>query len=276
MNFLISSSSASDEECDKPLYDWNCEFFMNVFSTLDDNWPNLYGTTGSQSPWHWRMGTVFGHFKEPGKFLCIGNQQDRAITPAKGSAKVSAAYSARAPPCENPPNIMRLAEIPACISLRIISWTFFVAFLMPSSSSGPPMSNVFRSNQDGIRNPAFRVTGIVGAVGQMTFMSGVRIMPMVVAHPWPVSPNPWRKMSVEVCLAADWMITGAAAIVSVWSKKWLSFKAFLLNSRQTHWRILSQTRRGVKMQENVNEIHNFSAFSLNHCQSQTPLLNSIF
>lgn len=64
------------------------------------------------------------------------------------------------------------------------------------------------------------MTGIVLAVGQITFMSGVLIMPIVVAHPCPVSPSPCRKISVDVCFAADWIITGAAAIVSGFSDRW--------------------------------------------------------
>lgn len=52
-------------------------------------------------------------------------------------------YNANAPPCENPPRMIRLGWIPAEISDCIIDWIFAVAFFMPSSSSGPYMSSVF-------------------------------------------------------------------------------------------------------------------------------------
>lgn len=54
-----------------------------------------------------------GAFALPGKWVCLGNQHDNAITPAKGSGYVKAAYSANAPPWEKPPNKTRLAGTPA-------------------------------------------------------------------------------------------------------------------------------------------------------------------
>uniref|UniRef100_A0A182U320 Uncharacterized protein n=1 Tax=Anopheles melas TaxID=34690 RepID=A0A182U320_9DIPT len=166
-------------------------------------------TIGSQSPWHcrtWQVeyfnvnatgstpptlptprtltGTVSGHFRTLGKLLCSGSQQDRAITPASGSANVRPAYSASAPPCENPPSMIRFDKMPAFISLWISSCTYRVAFLMPSSSSGSLIEMDFRSNHEFSRKPPFIVTGMFGAVGQITFMSGVRSAPIDVAHPW--------------------------------------------------------------------------------------------
>lgn len=40
---------------------------------------------------------------------------------------------------------------------------------LPCSSSGPDSSNDFKSNQLGIRKPELSETGIVGAVGHITF-----------------------------------------------------------------------------------------------------------
>lgn len=54
---------------------------------------------------------------------------------------------------------------------------------IPSSSSGPDSSNDFKSNQLGIRKPAFKVTGIVGAVGHITLTCGSLKAPMALAHP---------------------------------------------------------------------------------------------
>lgn len=87
------------------------------------------------------------------------------------------------------------------------------------SSSGPEASSVFKSNQLGILKPELRVTGIVGAVGQTTFTWAGFMAAIALAHPWlqskqlikshiggylikayPVSPNPWRKISWNMSL----------------------------------------------------------------------------
>lgn len=51
------------------------------------------------------------------------------------------------------------------------------------------------------------MTGTVGAVGQTILRFGGRISASVDAHPCPVSPNPCRKMSVEVCFPEAEMVT---------------------------------------------------------------------
>lgn len=69
-------------------------------------------------------------------------------------------------------------------SSAINPWTRLVALTMPSSSSGAVASNVLRSNHDGMRNPALRVTGIVEAVGHITLTWGPLIAAIVLAQPW--------------------------------------------------------------------------------------------
>lgn len=59
-----------------------------------------------------------------------------------------------------------------------------VALTMPSSSSGAVASRVLKSNHDGMRNPALRVTGIVDAVGQITLTCGPLISAIDLAQPW--------------------------------------------------------------------------------------------
>lgn len=130
-------------------------------------------------------GISFGDFIAAGKVLCKGSQQDKATTPATLCVKVKAEYIAKAPPCEKPPRRIRSAGIPPLISCSIMPCINLAAFLIPavhnynekvnilknkapSSSSGPPASKAFKSNQLGILNPAFKVTGIVSAVGQTT------------------------------------------------------------------------------------------------------------
>ena len=49
---------------------------------------------------------------------------------------------------------------------------------------------------------------MVGAVGQMIFMLVGLISARVDAHPCPVSPKPWRKMRVAVCLPEAEITTG--------------------------------------------------------------------
>lgn len=73
--------------------------------------------------------------------------------------------------------------IPAFTSLSTIECINLHAFFIPSVSSGPDESNVNKSNQLGIRKPAFKVTGIVLAVGHITFTNGCRISPIALAHP---------------------------------------------------------------------------------------------
>lgn len=51
--------------------------------------------------------------------LFIGSQQDRAMMPANFFGNVRAEWIANAPPCENPPTIMRSDEIPSLISFSI-------------------------------------------------------------------------------------------------------------------------------------------------------------
>ena len=73
--------------------------------------------------------------------------------------------------------------ISASIRLRMYS----AAALIPASSSGPLGLRVLRSNQDGIWKPELRVTGILLALGQMSFTPGGLMEDRVLAHPWPVS-----------------------------------------------------------------------------------------
>lgn len=120
---------------------------------------------------------------KPGNCLCNGNQQLRATTPANGLLNVRAEYKAKAPPCENPPKTIRSAGTPFSISVLIILCIFTEAALMPSSSSGPEISKVFKSNHDGIRKPAFKETGCVGAVGQTTFMQLGRMAAKALLQP---------------------------------------------------------------------------------------------
>ena len=56
--------------------------------------------------------------------------------------------------------------------------------------------------------PELRVTGIVGAVGHTIRMLSERISASDDAQPWPVSPSPWRKISVPVCLPRADTTTG--------------------------------------------------------------------
>lgn len=97
-----------------------------------------------------------------GNDLCNGSQQLNAITPPSCLGYTKAEYKARAPPCEKPPKMILLGGMPSLISSSIILWMVAVAFLMPSSSSGLFASKLFKSNQDGILNPALSDTGIVG------------------------------------------------------------------------------------------------------------------
>lgn len=76
-------------------------------------------------------GTSSGAFIAAGKDLCRGNQQDNATTPASLSGNINAEYSAKAPPCENPPRSILFDGMPPFISFSIIAWTCLVAFLIP-------------------------------------------------------------------------------------------------------------------------------------------------
>ena len=59
--------------------------------------------------------------------------------------------------------------MPAFTSSSINISTSWWAFLMPTSSSFPAGSSDRRSNQEGIWKPELSVTGILLAVGQITF-----------------------------------------------------------------------------------------------------------
>lgn len=54
-----------------------------------------------------------GAFAASGKWACLGNQQDSDIIPASGSGYVKPAWSANAPPWENPPSNILLEGMPA-------------------------------------------------------------------------------------------------------------------------------------------------------------------
>ena len=58
------------------------------------------------------------------------------------------------------------------------------------------------TDQPVILIPPFRVIGRVGAVGNTNFTWGICICSMGAksAHPLAVSPSPWRRMTVAVCL----------------------------------------------------------------------------
>ena len=56
--------------------------------------------------------------------------------------------------------------------------------------------------------PELRVTGIVGAVGQTIRKLSDRISASDDAQPCPVSPRPWRKISVPVCFPRADTTTG--------------------------------------------------------------------
>lgn len=120
---------------------------------------------------------------DAGNCLCRGSQQESASTPASDWSKVKVEYSAKAPPCENPPSTIRLAGMPADTSFRIKPCMLSRAAFMPASSSSPPISSVIRSNQEGMRNPEFNDTGCVGAVGQITFMKGGRMAAKALLQP---------------------------------------------------------------------------------------------
>lgn len=52
---FMSANSSSDDECDSPEYVLKVTLVINVFRRLADSCPNLYGTTGSKSPWAWKI-----------------------------------------------------------------------------------------------------------------------------------------------------------------------------------------------------------------------------
>ena len=213
MNFFMSRISSSEEVCIIPLYVLNSVCDMNCFRKEAVIWPHLYGTIGSQSPWHCSNGVFLLPLASAGNFWCIGSQADKTNTPAKGSGNVRALYMARAPPWLKPPRTIRFVDIPAATSSAIKECTISAALRMPSSSSGPLGSIDLKSNQEGILNPAFSVTGIVGAVGQITLICGARTSPIKLAQPCPVSPNPWKNISVAVCLAVAAITTGLTVVI---------------------------------------------------------------
>ena len=78
-------------------------------------------------------------------------------------------------------------DSPELISASIRDKIYSAAALIPASSSGPFGLRVLRSNQDGIWKPELRVTGILLALGQMSFTPAGLTEDRVLAHPWPVS-----------------------------------------------------------------------------------------
>ena len=69
------------------------------------------------------------------------------------------------------------------------------------------------SYQAGILKPWFRVTGMIGAVGQITFMLAGLIVFRAPAQPTPVSPRPWRKMRVAVWRWVALIMTGGTEAI---------------------------------------------------------------
>lgn len=65
------------------------------------------------------------------------------------------------------------------------------------------------------------VIGIEGAWGKMNFTSSslslCRQFSTAEAQPWPVSPRPWKKMTVAVCLEAAGKINGAVRVRDILS-----------------------------------------------------------
>lgn len=53
---------------------------------------------------------------------------------------------------------------------------------------------------EGIWKPKFKVTGMVLAVGQLNCINGGLISSISEDQPWPVSPNPCRKIMLAVAL----------------------------------------------------------------------------
>lgn len=145
---------------------------MNCFRRDAVIWPHLYGTIGSQLPWHCSSGVSLlpitsctgdsismrcdryeycmriehDNVLTAGNLLCKGSHEDIAIIPAKGSGNVRALNIASAPPWLNPPRTMRFVGIPAATSSAINEWTIAAALRIPSSSSGPVESRDRRSN----------------------------------------------------------------------------------------------------------------------------------
>lgn len=54
--YIKKFSTSSQDACIIPLYVLNSVCVINCLRTDAVNWPHLYGTIGSQSPWHWSNG----------------------------------------------------------------------------------------------------------------------------------------------------------------------------------------------------------------------------
>ena len=111
--------------------------------------------------------------------------------------------------------MMLVGLIPEFISATIRDSMYSAAFFIPASSSGPFGLRDLRSNQEGMVNPELRVTGILLALGQMSFRPGGLMEERVLAQPWPESPRPWRKMREAVCWEVGWTRTGSGQLVMV-------------------------------------------------------------
>ena len=83
--------------------------------------------------------------------------------------------------------MMLEGETPELTSASIRDKMYSAATLIPASSSGPLGLRVFRSNHEGIWKPELRVTGILLALGQMSFTPAGVTEERVFAQPWPVS-----------------------------------------------------------------------------------------
>ncbi len=87
------------------------------------------------------------------------------------------------------------------------------------SKSGvkPYIGRIWSLMQPGL--PELRVTGMVAAVGQTILTWDSRTSAKVEAQPWPVSPNPCKKIRVAVCLPLADTMTGGLILVEVALKR---------------------------------------------------------
>mmetsp|Transcript_24767 Transcript_24767/g.62774 ORF Transcript_24767/g.62774 Transcript_24767/m.62774 type:complete len:241 (-) Transcript_24767:69-791(-) len=128
-----------------------------------------------------------------------GNQVLSPMAPPRGTLACMAAARAMLPPWLKPAMTMRSEGVPDAISSSTILRTWSTERWMPSeslrSSEGDRPS---MSNHAGIDMPSQTDTSRVGAVGQRNLTWGTEMVSRILVQPLPVSPRPWRKMTVPV------------------------------------------------------------------------------
>mmetsp|Transcript_9885 Transcript_9885/g.40062 ORF Transcript_9885/g.40062 Transcript_9885/m.40062 type:complete len:257 (-) Transcript_9885:17-787(-) len=159
-------------------------------------------TTPSESPWHMRRGvSLFSSETLARAFSGCGRYPLSATTPASFFSSWKQEKRLVAAPWEKPPMMMRSEGIPFAISSSRWFSSICFASSTPSRACAALLPSSLMSYHAGIIMPPLIVTGLSGAVGKTQRRwgsDGCNISPTSF-HPFPVSPRPWRKITVPVC-----------------------------------------------------------------------------